>query len=99
MPENCSKTVHIPLDLQCWRGIESVSRRNAYRLYLAVVLVCIGSFAFFNVQKTKYLQMLTSFLRWTGKFKYITTKLFNFASVEDDMIHVEIHKLIHKYFI
>lgn len=99
MPGNCSKNAHIPLDLQCWRGIESISRQNAYRLYLAAVLVCIGSFAFFNVQKTKYLQMLTSFLRWTGKFKSIRTKLFNSASIEDDMINVKIHKLIHKYFI
>lgn len=27
----------------------------------------LGPFAFFNAQKTKYLQILTSLMRWIGK--------------------------------
>ncbi|CAG2111148.1 unnamed protein product, partial [Medioppia subpectinata] len=61
-PKNC--TASLSLSDQCWTGMESISRQNAYRIYLAVTLLCIGPFAFFNVQKTKYLQMLTTLLRW-----------------------------------
>ncbi|XP_033630395.1 transmembrane protein 104-like [Asterias rubens] len=47
----------------CWNG-NSLSRINAYRIYLTVFSVVLGSYVFFNVQKTKYLQLLTTFLRW-----------------------------------
>ena len=33
----------------------------------ACFTVLLGPFVFFNVQKTKYLQMLTTVLRWLGK--------------------------------
>lgn len=36
--------------------------------------VCLGPFTFFNAQKTKYLQILTSLMRWIGK---ILTFLFH----------------------
>lgn len=35
----------------------------------AVFTLLLGPFAFFNAQKTKYLQMLTSLMRWMGKNK------------------------------
>ena len=35
-----------------------VTRGNAYRAYVAVFLVTLGPFAFFNLSKTKYLQVL-----------------------------------------
>ncbi|CAI9599085.1 unnamed protein product [Staurois parvus] len=47
----------------CWGKI---NRINAYRIYLAVFTLLLGPFTFFNVQKTKYLQILTSLMRWLG---------------------------------
>ncbi|XP_054164574.1 transmembrane protein 104-like isoform X2 [Oppia nitens] len=62
--DNCSQK--LTLDDQCWTGVPSVSRQNAYRIYLALTLLFVGPFAFFNVQKTKYLQIATTLLRWTA---------------------------------
>ncbi|OCT62937.1 transmembrane protein 104 [Xenopus laevis] len=45
----------------CWGPIRRI---DAYRIYLAVFTLLLGPFTFFNVQKTKYLQMLTSLMRW-----------------------------------
>lgn len=45
----------------CWG---SITEMNVYRVFLAIVTLILGPFAFFNVQKTKYLQMLTSVMRW-----------------------------------
>ncbi|XP_058140670.1 transmembrane protein 104 isoform X2 [Dasypus novemcinctus] len=45
----------------CWGPLRRV---DAYRLYLAVFTLLLGPFTFFDVQKTKYLQILTSLMRW-----------------------------------
>ncbi|KAJ9589497.1 hypothetical protein L9F63_017314, partial [Diploptera punctata] len=45
----------------CWEKT-SLTRIDAYRLFLWSIHT-VGSFAFFDVQKTKYLQMLTTILR------------------------------------
>ncbi|KAI4896791.1 hypothetical protein NFI96_026694 [Prochilodus magdalenae] len=45
----------------CWGP---VSRKDAYRVFLAVFTLLLGPFTFFNAQKTKYLQILTSLMRW-----------------------------------
>ena len=34
-----------------------VTRGNAYRVYVAVFLLLLGPFTFFNLSKTKYLQV------------------------------------------
>ena len=42
----------------------------------AAFTVCLGPFAYFDVQKTKYLQIATSLLRWFGRssnFMYCNT--------------------------
>jgi len=49
----------------CWEGLP-VTRLNAYRILLTATFVCLGSFVFFDVQKTKYLQMGTTVLRWAA---------------------------------
>ena len=36
-------------------------------LFKAIFTVTLGPFAFFNVQKTKYLQIFTTLMRWVGK--------------------------------
>ncbi|XP_013779152.1 transmembrane protein 104-like [Limulus polyphemus] len=48
----------------CWTTASSISRHGAYMIYLALFLCLLGPFTFFNVQKTKYLQMLTTVMRW-----------------------------------
>ncbi|KAG8006543.1 hypothetical protein GBF38_020991 [Nibea albiflora] len=45
----------------CWG---SVTRKDAYRVFLSVFTLLLGPFTFFNAQKTKYLQILTSLMRW-----------------------------------
>uniref|UniRef100_A0A2R5L8M9 Putative amino acid transporter n=1 Tax=Ornithodoros turicata TaxID=34597 RepID=A0A2R5L8M9_9ACAR len=50
-------------DLQCWSGAE-VSRTDAYRIYVLAFLCLLGPFTFFNMQKTKYLQLFTTLMRW-----------------------------------
>lgn len=63
VPENHSCNQTIPISERCWESLH-ISRQNAYRLYIGVFLLLLGPFVFFNVQKTKYLQMTTSLLRW-----------------------------------
>ncbi|XP_053670389.1 transmembrane protein 104 homolog [Anopheles nili] len=47
----------------CWQnGI--LTRLDVYRLCLLVFVTVLGPFTFFNVQKTKYLQLLTVLFRW-----------------------------------
>lgn len=48
---------------QCWGPLR---RGDAYRIYLAAFTVFLGPFTFFDVQKTKYLQLLTSLMRWVA---------------------------------
>ncbi|KAM3597197.1 uncharacterized protein V6R79_001244 [Siganus canaliculatus] len=46
---------------QCWGP---VTRKDAYRIFLSIFTLLLGPFTFFNAQKTKYLQILTSLMRW-----------------------------------
>lgn len=39
----------------------------------SVFTLLMGPFTFFNAQKTKYLQILTSLMRWIGKNEHINT--------------------------
>ncbi|KAM9750090.1 transmembrane protein 104 isoform 4-T6 [Dama dama] len=48
----------------CWGPLR---RMDAYRIYLAVFTLLLGPFTFFDVQKTKYLQILTSLMRWIAQ--------------------------------
>ncbi|CAD5123462.1 DgyrCDS11808 [Dimorphilus gyrociliatus] len=48
----------------CWENVKTVNRVNAYRICLTIFTILLGPFVFFNVQKTKYLQILTTGLRW-----------------------------------
>nr|CAD7393350.1 unnamed protein product [Timema cristinae] len=57
----CNSTV--PENAFCWEG-SRLTRLDAYRIFLAVFLCTLGPFVFFNVQKTKYLQILTTLMRW-----------------------------------
>uniref|UniRef100_A0A182PE15 Amino acid transporter transmembrane domain-containing protein n=1 Tax=Anopheles epiroticus TaxID=199890 RepID=A0A182PE15_9DIPT len=48
---------------RCWQdGL--LTRLDVYRLCLVAFVAVLGPFTFFNVQKTKYLQLLTVLFRW-----------------------------------
>ncbi|RWS15755.1 transmembrane protein 104-like protein [Dinothrombium tinctorium] len=49
----------------CWEKLH-ISRKAAYRLYVLAVVLVLGPFTFFNLQKTKFLQVFTSTFRITG---------------------------------
>ncbi|KAJ7369344.1 hypothetical protein OS493_039702 [Desmophyllum pertusum] len=56
----------------CW---SSVTEINVYRIFLAIFTVTLGPFAFFNVQKTKYLQIFTTAMRWIAFIMMIVLAL------------------------
>ncbi|XP_020616942.1 transmembrane protein 104-like [Orbicella faveolata] len=55
----------------CWNSLTQIS---VYRIFLVSVLV-LGPFTFFNVQKTKYLQMFTTAMRWIAFMMMIVLAL------------------------
>ncbi|XP_043289245.1 transmembrane protein 104 homolog [Venturia canescens] len=57
----CNST--IPDTEICWEG-SPLNRLDAYRIFLTIFVLTLGPFVFFNIQKTKYLQLLTSLMRW-----------------------------------
>ncbi|CAG0915602.1 unnamed protein product [Notodromas monacha] len=48
----------------CWGPNFDVTRKDVYRIFIGVFISIVGPFTFFNVQKTKMLQVFTSVLRW-----------------------------------
>ncbi|XP_053308883.1 transmembrane protein 104 [Spea bombifrons] len=63
----------------CWGPIRRI---DAYRIYLSVFTMFLGPFTFFNVQKTKYLQILTSLMRWIAFSTMIVIALVRIAAGE-----------------
>lgn len=37
---------------------------NAYRIYVVIFNLLIGPLVFYNLQKTKFLQLVTTIMRW-----------------------------------
>ncbi|XP_015597813.1 transmembrane protein 104 homolog isoform X2 [Cephus cinctus] len=62
-PKNLTCNDTIPDTELCWDGSE-MTRLDAYRMFLTMFIMFLGPFVFFNIQKTKYLQLLTSPMRW-----------------------------------
>ncbi|KAL3876713.1 hypothetical protein ACJMK2_034515, partial [Sinanodonta woodiana] len=62
----------------CWTST-SLTRADAYRIFVAAFLVCLGPLTFFNVQKTKYLQILTTLTRWTAFVMMIILAIINLS--------------------
>lgn len=48
----------------CWSKVPSLSRMNVYRIYVLAFNLTIGILVFYNVQKTKLLQLATTIMRW-----------------------------------
>ncbi|XP_071640454.1 transmembrane protein 104 homolog isoform X3 [Temnothorax longispinosus] len=63
LPKNLTCNDTIPDTELCWEG-PAFNRLDAYRIFLTMFVLLLGPFVFFNVQKTKYLQLLTSVMRW-----------------------------------
>ena len=61
---NCSNSSELDNNMLCWPGVEAISRVNAYRIYLVAFIVSLGSCVFFDVQKTRILQYITTVMRW-----------------------------------
>ncbi|CAH3996822.1 unnamed protein product [Pieris brassicae] len=52
-------------DIPCFHASEGTfTRIDCYRMALLTFFAAMGPFVFFNVQKTKYLQLFTSGMRW-----------------------------------
>lgn len=47
----------------CWKSSQA-SQMDVYRIILTVFFIIVGPFSYFNLQKTKYLQVATSSMRW-----------------------------------
>ncbi|XP_015433897.1 PREDICTED: transmembrane protein 104 homolog isoform X2 [Dufourea novaeangliae] len=62
-PMNLTCNDTIPDTELCWETF-SLNRHDAYRMFLSTFVLLLGPFVFFNIQKTKYLQLLTSVMRW-----------------------------------
>ncbi|KAL8565030.1 hypothetical protein ACOMHN_003406 [Nucella lapillus] len=58
---SCNQTVGD--DDKCWETSD-LSRDNVYRVFVTAFFLLLGGFVFFNVQKTKYLQIVTTLARW-----------------------------------
>jgi amino acid permease len=58
------KNVTIEDSDTCWPAVPSLSRLNVYRLYVVAFNSTIGILVFYNIQKTKLLQLLTTLMRW-----------------------------------
>ncbi|CAM9913011.1 transmembrane protein 104 [Lampetra fluviatilis] len=63
----------------CWG---TITRGNAYRIFLAAFLLLLGPFTFFNVQKTKYLQILTTLMRWIAFIMMIVLAILHISKGE-----------------
>ncbi|XP_039309843.1 transmembrane protein 104 homolog isoform X2 [Solenopsis invicta] len=63
LPTNFTCNDTIPDTEVCWEG-SMLNRLDTYRIFLTIFVLQLGPFVFFNVQKTKYLQVLTSVMRW-----------------------------------
>merc|ERR1719203_2414998 len=56
---------NVSLSQRCWSS-SSINRSSAYRIFVGVFLLLLGPFSFFNLSKTKYLQIATTVLRWAA---------------------------------
>ena len=56
-------------------SVSGHTRRDIYHLCMLCFICLLGPFAFFDVSKTKLLQLFTSALRWTSFISMIGTIL------------------------
>ena len=67
---------NIDSDDPCWSGdVASLTRSDVYKIFVAVFILVLGPFAYFNVSKTKYLQMFTTVMRWVAFITMISLSI------------------------
>ena len=64
VPENCTQALHE--NDPCFDSSD-YSRLDVYRIFVGVFIGIVGPFVFFNLTKTKYIQIVTTLTRWLGK--------------------------------
>lgn len=63
-----------------WPCFGSIDSSQVYYLYLGLFALALGPFCFFNVQKTRYLQYITSFTRYSAFTLMILMAFIGIAS-------------------
>ncbi|CAG5113755.1 Oidioi.mRNA.OKI2018_I69.chr2.g7845.t1.cds [Oikopleura dioica] len=84
----CRPNMTLPdnnLNLPCTPGfhskfLERSSRRTVYHMVLGVFIGILGPFAFFDVSKTKLLQLVTSLVRWISFLSMIILAIMRIAN-------------------
>ena len=71
----------------CWSTRPQLSKADVYKIFVAVFLLVLGPFAYFNVSKTKYLQIFTTLMRWTAFITMITLSILRIT--DDSQEHGE----------
>ncbi|CAJ0939958.1 unnamed protein product [Ranitomeya imitator] len=74
-------SLHMCLRIVQWSSHLAVESHTELALMQAVFTLFLGPFTFFNVQKTKYLQILTSLMRWIGEAPCTSSILRSFPLV------------------
>ena len=72
------------LNNMCWESL-GLTKSDVYKIYVAIFVTILGPFAFFNVSKTKYLQMFTTVMRWTAFVSMITLSILRIT--DDNQQH------------
>ena len=69
---NSNSSSNISLHDPCWDQV-GLARTDVYKIFVAVFIGVLGPFAYFNVSKTKYLQIFTTLMRqsYYGIFRIV----------------------------
>lgn len=81
-PQNTTSPLNISDSEQCW-GSSKTTRLDAYRIIVALFVGSVGPFVFCNVTKTKYLQILTTLMRWLAFTVMVTLACINLTKTEE----------------
>lgn len=58
-------------NVKCWESF-NLTKMDIYRIFVTIFALLIGPFTYFNVQKTKYLQLFTISIRWFAFLVMVT---------------------------
>ena len=81
VPANVSKSSNNISEYElCFESVENLNRFDIYRISLAGFVILLGPFTFFNVTKTKYLQLMTTLMRWVAFIIMVTLACLRLSS-------------------
>ncbi|CAL4125648.1 unnamed protein product, partial [Meganyctiphanes norvegica] len=70
-PDNCTQVLSDTDKCFTDSGFD-ITRLDMYRIYTCIFVGVMGPFVFFNLTKTKYMQMMTTLTRWLALITMIT---------------------------